>query len=157
MCHVQRVTNTCGHVNDHVLMACHLAKSATPSPESSPTSCTFPTTTLCRDQKPKDMKTRCSSRERQGQNTKEIRGKNQGRNESSTQGQAHASEEKKVKAIAAATTSEKEDKGDYEYQDMIQREGFDARTGPYCKLKVPRILPSPCGFKCMVFGCGKAD
>ncbi|OJJ71927.1 hypothetical protein ASPBRDRAFT_581789 [Aspergillus brasiliensis CBS 101740] len=26
MCHIQRVSNSCGHVNDHVLLACHIAK-----------------------------------------------------------------------------------------------------------------------------------
>ncbi|PWY87834.1 hypothetical protein BO94DRAFT_585316 [Aspergillus sclerotioniger CBS 115572] len=28
MCHVQRVLNTCGHINDHVFLACHIAKAA---------------------------------------------------------------------------------------------------------------------------------
>lgn len=28
MCNVQRVTNTCGHINDHVLMSCYAANGA---------------------------------------------------------------------------------------------------------------------------------
>ncbi|RDH34485.1 hypothetical protein BDQ94DRAFT_141560 [Aspergillus welwitschiae] len=31
MCHIQRVSNSCGHVNDHVLLACHIAKAAADS------------------------------------------------------------------------------------------------------------------------------
>lgn len=34
MCKVQRVTNSCGHRNDHVLLVCHIAKA--PSPPLSP-------------------------------------------------------------------------------------------------------------------------
>lgn len=32
MCHVQRVTNSCGHQNDHVLLVCRVAKAALASP-----------------------------------------------------------------------------------------------------------------------------
>ncbi|PYH90594.1 hypothetical protein BO71DRAFT_486992 [Aspergillus ellipticus CBS 707.79] len=28
MCQVQRVYNTCGHINDHVFLECHIAKGA---------------------------------------------------------------------------------------------------------------------------------
>ncbi|KAL3453862.1 hypothetical protein BJX65DRAFT_301675 [Aspergillus insuetus] len=34
MCQVQRVVNSCGHTNDHIIMACRFAKSASPSAES---------------------------------------------------------------------------------------------------------------------------
>ncbi|KAH8423874.1 uncharacterized protein LDX57_001626 [Aspergillus melleus] len=33
MCQVQRVLNTCGHRNDHVLLSCHLARLVLPQPE----------------------------------------------------------------------------------------------------------------------------
>jgi hypothetical protein len=42
MCHVQRVTNTCGHRNDHIIMACYIVKEASPSPDPSPTSASSP-------------------------------------------------------------------------------------------------------------------
>jgi hypothetical protein len=35
MCHVHRITNTCGHRNDHVLLTCRTAKSILESPSSS--------------------------------------------------------------------------------------------------------------------------
>jgi hypothetical protein len=36
MCQVQRVTNGCGHVNDHILMMCRLAKAASSFSSSAP-------------------------------------------------------------------------------------------------------------------------
>ncbi|RAK92069.1 hypothetical protein BO79DRAFT_252141 [Aspergillus costaricaensis CBS 115574] len=28
MCHIQRVCNSCGHINDHVYLVCNIAKAA---------------------------------------------------------------------------------------------------------------------------------
>jgi hypothetical protein len=38
MCRVQRVVNSCAHVNDHVLMTCREAKPRSPSPSAAPVS-----------------------------------------------------------------------------------------------------------------------
>ncbi|KAL4915307.1 hypothetical protein BDW62DRAFT_203769 [Aspergillus aurantiobrunneus] len=131
MCHVQRVTNTCGHINDHVLMACHIAKTRAPSPEHCPTSSTIFAAT-------------------HGTRTSTTQSQNQNQTQSQCEGYSfHFTE----------TTQERRngEQVEEEEEDMIQRSGFDARTRPYCKAKHTKMLDSPKGFKCMVSWCGRAD
>ncbi|KAL4810428.1 hypothetical protein BDV18DRAFT_156791 [Aspergillus unguis] len=119
MCHVQRVTNSCGHINDHVLMSCYHAKDTEASPPPSPSPSPSPSPVLNQVQsRIKQIKTQPTERK---------------------------------KFMDGGNTSTAEEK------DMIQRSGFDARTQPYCKLRIPKVLESPRGFKCMVHMCGVAD
>ncbi|KAL5002310.1 hypothetical protein BDV10DRAFT_181523 [Aspergillus recurvatus] len=145
MCQAQRVTNSCGHINDHVLMPCYLAKDVTPSPPASPPSSTFtiaqePYTSTSLSA---SVATNTSQSERQPQS--------QGRDESNS---VRSGKSKIPTALTQGLSSGKDKK---EEEDMIQRFGFDARNQPYCKLTVPRVLDSPNGFKCMVYACGRAD
>src|SRR5215471_16805995 len=42
MCQVQRVINSCGHINDHVLLTCRIGKPRSPSPEIETTNTSKP-------------------------------------------------------------------------------------------------------------------
>ncbi|KAL4958252.1 hypothetical protein BDW69DRAFT_179849 [Aspergillus filifer] len=159
MCYVQRVINTCGHINDHVQMVCHLAKSATPSPDTSPTTCAFAAKEKGKDksvckQAQKAQNKRLSQSKSPIQSQGQIQITKHSSTTTTTQESYKAAKRGSVEVIL-------EEREEVEYfedrEDMIQRTGFDARTGPYCKRKVPRPLDSPCGFKCMVAGCGRAD
>ncbi|KAL2868310.1 uncharacterized protein BJX67DRAFT_380120 [Aspergillus lucknowensis] len=125
MCHVQRVINSCGHINDHILMACRFAKDAPPSPEpSSLTSASHP---------------------RKSTSPIQVQGKDEAGKISSTTEENHGKLEQGG------------DIADSEAKDMIQRSGFDARTQPYCIHANIKELGSPMGFRCMFYGCGRAN
>ncbi|KAL4979290.1 hypothetical protein BDW66DRAFT_111276 [Aspergillus desertorum] len=145
MCQVQRLTNSCGHINDHVLMPCYLAKDVTPSPPTSPPSSIFTITQ-------KSYTSASASTSPAGYTHSENQPKFRGRDESNS---TRSGKSKIPTALSQQLDSDKNKKqGD---EDMIQRFGFDARNQPYCKLTVPKVLGSPKGFKCMVYACGRAD
>ncbi|KAL4800481.1 hypothetical protein BDV19DRAFT_384298 [Aspergillus venezuelensis] len=168
MCYVQRVINTCGHINDHVQMVCHLAKGATPSPDTSPTACAFAAKekgnckkSVCKQgQEPQNKRSSQSKSQSHSQSQSQNQGQIQIMKQSSTITAAHEPYKVAGKGTVEVILEEREEE-EYEYtedrEDMIQRTGFDARTEPYCISRVPRPLDSPCGFKCMVSGCGRAD
>ncbi|KAL4969729.1 uncharacterized protein BDV14DRAFT_195980 [Aspergillus stella-maris] len=165
MCYVQRVINTCGHINDHVQMVCHLAKGATPSPDTSPTTCAFATKekakckkSVCmQGQEPHTKRSSESKSQSQSQNQTQSQGQIQIMKQSSTTTTTHGSYKVARKGTVEVIFEEREEEYTEDREDMIQRTGFDARTEPYCISRVPRPLDSPCGFKCMVSGCGRAD
>ncbi|KAL2827026.1 hypothetical protein BDW59DRAFT_160608 [Aspergillus cavernicola] len=120
MCHIQRVTNTCGHINDHITLSCHLAKDIESSPEPSSPASSPSTVTHQHETKPKGQPTRTTTT---------------------------------TKALTTSTSKPKPNNA----PDRIARSGFDARTQPYCIWAKIHELKSAQGFKCMVFGCGRAD
>ncbi|KAL6236912.1 hypothetical protein BDW75DRAFT_238852 [Aspergillus navahoensis] len=144
MCQVQRVTNSCGHINDHVLMPCYLAKDVTPSPPNSPPSSTFTIT--------QEPWTSVSASASAATNPSRNKRQSQGSNESNS---VRSGKSKIPAALTHGLNSDKYKKA--EEEDMIQRFGFGARNQPYCKLTAPKVLDSPKGFKCMVHACGRAD
>ncbi|RDW86402.1 uncharacterized protein DSM5745_03044 [Aspergillus mulundensis] len=158
MCHVQRVTNSCGHINDHVLMACYLAKDVTPSPSPSPTPSTF-TITQESYTSISAPSADASKREQQSQSQTQHQDKG-GHTQSREKGESSSIRSErsgKSKISMAQIQGRGECLSISEEEDMIQRLGFDARNQPYCKLKFPKALDSPKGFKCMVFTCGRVD
>jgi hypothetical protein len=147
MCQVQRVTNSCGHINDHVLMSCYLAKDVTPSPPPSHLSFTITNFQESYNSASATFAIYTSQRERQLQSED----KDQGKDESSS---IWSGKSRTSGSLSQGPNSNKNKKDE---EDMIQRFGFEARNQPYCKLTVPKVLNSPEGFKCMVYACGRAD
>ncbi|KAL4772167.1 hypothetical protein BDW60DRAFT_207536 [Aspergillus nidulans var. acristatus] len=148
MCQVQRVTNSCGHINDHVLMSCYLAKDVTPSPPPSHLSYTVTNFQESYNSASATFAIYTSQSERQLQSE----GKGHGKDESSS---IRSGKSRTSGTLSQGLDSNKNKKE--EQEDMIQRFGFEARNQPYCKLTVPKVLDSPKGFKCMVYACGRAD
>ncbi|KAL4736567.1 hypothetical protein BDV11DRAFT_172776 [Aspergillus similis] len=148
MCQVQRVTNSCGHINDHVLMSCYFAKDVTPSPPPSHLSSTVTNFQESYNSASAIFAIYTSQSKRQPQ----IEGKDRGKGESSS---IRSGKPRSSGSLSQALDSDKNK--EKEEEDMIQRFGFEARNQPYCKLTVPKVLDSPKGFKCMVYACGRAD
>ncbi|KAL4873425.1 hypothetical protein BDV12DRAFT_192407 [Aspergillus spectabilis] len=144
MCQVQRVVNACGHTNDHVLMQCHFAKDATPSPESSPTASSFAQAGQGQEQAQTTSSTPLTSPTGAGTGTSS-------RALTTTPTATYSSS-----YPPSPTTHTHGGTGEARVLDMIQREGFDARNQPYCIIALPKELKSAKGFKCMVVGCEKA-
>lgn len=127
MCQVQRVTNTCGHRNDHVSLNCHFGKTgrhlAVPISDPNSKRSTVNTATT----------TTVTSRS------------------AGTAGNSHSIEDRGGVAAVAAGGEKNNETAAVDYG------GFHAWTRPYCIFASIRRLDSPAGFMCMVEGCEKAD
>lgn len=134
MCHVQRVTNTCGHRNDHVSLCCRFAKAGynLAVPIRDPNSnLSYPTTSITTTTTDFTATTTTTTT---GNDTSAIHYHSHSVHQDTTDGGGDP---------AAATA--------------VAHRGFHACTQPYCIYASVRMLESPAGFMCMVDGCGKAD
>ncbi|KAL4885049.1 hypothetical protein BJY04DRAFT_214930 [Aspergillus karnatakaensis] len=146
MCRVQRVKNTCGHINDHVLMTCHVAKVASSSFSSEPN----PTISSPAEGDEDQIILSNSSITIATTSTTDTRAEG-----ASINPEAGARTATTTYSSSYPSSSADMDRG--MVVDMIQRTGFDARTGPYCTFSKPKMLDEAQGFKCMVAGCERAD
>lgn len=136
MCQVQRVVNSCGHKNDHVLLVCHVAKMQTLSlssysgngncnrnctnPMVIPSFCSQLAVPIPITDSPDLKSAHHHHRPHHNDNNNNL----------------------KCSSVAGNT---------------ITTGGFHAYTEPYCIYATIRTLDSPKGFKCMVNGCETAD
>lgn len=152
MCRVQRVVNTCGHVNDHVLMTCRVARARSPSPLPAAASGNHsslngvPLGTLS-TQTPAQVNAAAGASSALGLVMPSL-----------TISQGHAvtpTHQTENSAPNSGTTSQ----GDS--QSIVVGTGqpglAHASTHPYCTTADIKHLSSAEGFQCMVPGCGRAN
>lgn len=133
MCQVQRVLNTCGHKNDHVLLTCHLARRVLPQPEPS---ASYPSS---------QRRQEASQHEHEDEHQDQGQGQGLGhRSGSDTNSPPPPAQQTAILSITGVEIA-------------IASTGFQACSQPYCIFARIRELTSPVGFMCMVEGCGRAD
>ncbi|KKK16316.1 hypothetical protein ARAM_001769 [Aspergillus rambellii] len=135
MCQVQRVVNSCGHRNDHVLISCYFAKNAFPSPSAS---------------RPDNTNNTSASGTSTGDTTSPAAA-------ITTAAALAADADADTTTSSTSQTQRVPTQPQPQMADKIAKSGFDARTGPYCVYANIRTLVSPRGFMCMVHSCGRAD
>lgn len=144
MCHVQRVTNTCGHRNDHVSLCCRFAKAgySLAVPISDPNSnLSYPTTSITT--MTTDFTSTTTTTTATGDDKSSMHYHSHSVHQNTVEGAGDG--DPPAAATAAITAS------------AVAHRGFHACTQPYCIYASVRMLESPVGFMCMVDGCGRAD